>query len=383
MMKKMRRVKLLLLAMVAAAAVSRVAGHGQMTFPKPRNTNNNIRVFPCGDTNDAKNAKKTEPSVTWYHGDKVDVKWKIDADHGGTVRLGLVWDGQDETQTNFDNGELAKDIGRKAEKYELTVPSTSTCKACTFGWHWTPNPQQESKGYFGCSTVAILSRDGDTKMDVVISDTGKTADDVKAALVASSTAFTDDNVKVGAPVQESDGTWKFVVTVSDLVDKKAASAVKEFVGDEASSKSALSNNGLTVARLSTDDGNNNGPGAGGNHAGGVVAFVVCWVLAMGAFAGVVVWTKKNRPKLYSKWFTYSKPGSARRLEGIQEDEQQQQQQGNKYDPELSRAVEGYGGEGVDAEGGALPPTWEMYYTDDGIPYYYNSVNGLTQWEKPN
>jgi len=30
-----------------------------------------------------------------------------------------------------------------------------------------------------------------------------------------------------------------------------------------------------------------------------------------------------------------------------------------------------------------PPTgWQVYYTDDGRPYYYNAANGQTQWDAP-
>eukprot|EP00929_Paragymnodinium_shiwhaense_P008589 TRINITY_DN112548_c0_g1_i1.p1 TRINITY_DN112548_c0_g1~~TRINITY_DN112548_c0_g1_i1.p1 ORF type:complete len:412 (+),score=99.59 TRINITY_DN112548_c0_g1_i1:150-1385(+) len=30
----------------------------------------------------------------------------------------------------------------------------------------------------------------------------------------------------------------------------------------------------------------------------------------------------------------------------------------------------------------IPPLWVEYKTQDGVPYYYNSRTGLTQWEKP-
>ena len=31
---------------------------------------------------------------------------------------------------------------------------------------------------------------------------------------------------------------------------------------------------------------------------------------------------------------------------------------------------------------ALPPNWTEYFNEEGVPYYYNSVTGATEWLRP-
>ena len=43
---------------------------------------------------------------------------------------------------------------------------------------------------------------------------------------------------------------------------------------------------------------------------------------------------------------------------------------------------GTGGGTAEGTGVVLPPDWEEVFTDDGDPYYSNSVTGETRWEPP-
>ena len=43
---------------------------------------------------------------------------------------------------------------------------------------------------------------------------------------------------------------------------------------------------------------------------------------------------------------------------------------------------GLGGGTAEGTGVVLPPDWEEVFTDDGDPYYSNSVTGETRWEPP-
>eukprot|EP01089_Gocevia_fonbrunei_P013458 TRINITY_DN3459_c0_g1_i2.p1 TRINITY_DN3459_c0_g1~~TRINITY_DN3459_c0_g1_i2.p1 ORF type:complete len:263 (-),score=61.78 TRINITY_DN3459_c0_g1_i2:50-838(-) len=118
--------------------------HGYLQFPVARTgTGDNVRTVPCG----GKNAAAVPKGNYFVKGRVSTITWKIVADHGGTVRLFMDYEGG----SNFT--PLSPIVPNKSPA-SYNVIFDDTCNPCSLQWLWTTS--SESSPYVGCADFIVL-----------------------------------------------------------------------------------------------------------------------------------------------------------------------------------------------------------------------------------
>eukprot|EP01089_Gocevia_fonbrunei_P013459 TRINITY_DN3459_c0_g1_i4.p1 TRINITY_DN3459_c0_g1~~TRINITY_DN3459_c0_g1_i4.p1 ORF type:complete len:137 (-),score=27.93 TRINITY_DN3459_c0_g1_i4:4-414(-) len=104
--------------------ISTAEAHGYLVFPVARTgTDDNVRSTPCGGKNPA-----AIPTGNYFvKGRESTIKWQIVADHGGTVRLFMDYEGG----SNFT--PLSPIVPNKSPA-SYNVIFDDTCNPCSLQW---------------------------------------------------------------------------------------------------------------------------------------------------------------------------------------------------------------------------------------------------------
>ncbi|CAG8621139.1 9657_t:CDS:2, partial [Dentiscutata heterogama] len=138
-----------------------VAGHGSMTFPKPRippgDQENGLTItrgptkqYPCAGN------KKAKTLTSFRSGQLVNVKWEIGAAHRGSCAIELSTNGKD---TDFKVLQTIDDCADKTGKNfssKVKLPSNVSCKSCTLRFRWEAEITKEL--YLNCADIGINSK---------------------------------------------------------------------------------------------------------------------------------------------------------------------------------------------------------------------------------
>jgi len=89
--------------------LSLATAHGILLDPPPRTGSTVITSGPCGGT------ASQAVVATYKAGDSIDVSWNIMANHQGVINIKLLYQGDIETQGNFDKTILASNIAVAGE----------------------------------------------------------------------------------------------------------------------------------------------------------------------------------------------------------------------------------------------------------------------------
>lgn len=381
-----------------------VLSHGAMTRPTPRDSNPNIRTFPCG--NSATQTTAGPVKAIYYAGDIVDHQFSISADHSGSVDVKVNYVATLDFVSAVTIGTGLTWNGNGLKNFSLQLPADRTCTNCVVGWFWTP--RTETTMYVSCADIAILSRANDVTLTLKLQrNVAITSTSLKNALIGTnSPGLSSFNLMIKSLVNESDTTMSASLVISDTVNMSSvaivtalrstlatpASLPASFVVTEVGNPSS-SETGMPV---STDTNS----GLGSAAAAGVAIITIFTVIVM---ATACYMHRRRQKRLGASALS---PASSRGMlnsgrstgggSGTTETDAPEIDAPravspmiktiHHVDPKVSNMNHNKNKNNQhdqdDVTPGELPGNWTKAVSEDGVPYYYNHVTGVSQWEEP-